>query len=248
MSSKPAPAVIAVGVIRAGAPTISSAFEVVREEALPSKSPRRPALRPERRPFPKISTNNDQLMMAIRVCRGPGAPGADGARAEQGESHFGVAQAIPLFTTRPSRIHEAGALRRERTLLRRVEAVLGGLVDRCRLVAGCEPAMTSEKPGRALAAACAPGPEGTWLVTDFEHTDYVKSDGEEIRTYTMDQSEVFSATDRPWWSTVGTLVMRIGTMSGMIRVVLIQDGARFRGGSISSSTPCMEIGSPVTQI
>ena len=82
MSSKPAPAVIAVGVIRAGAPTISSAFEVVREEALPSKSPRRPALRPERRPFPKISTNNDQLMMAIRVC-----------------VHFGVAQAIPLFTT-----------------------------------------------------------------------------------------------------------------------------------------------------
>ena len=80
--SSVAPAVIAVGVIRAGAPTISSAFEVVREEALPSKSPRRPALRPERRPFPKISTNNDQLMMAIRVC-----------------VHFGVAQAIPLFTT-----------------------------------------------------------------------------------------------------------------------------------------------------
>lgn len=143
-------------------------------------------------------------------------------------------------------------------MLRRVlEAVLGGLVIAAVFVmAGCEPAMTSEKPKAAepqtklQCSACAPGPEGTWLVTDFEHTDYVKSDGEEIRTYTMDQSEVFSATDVvltmadgkatarciPECTTGGLLIGNESdladysvTMSGMIRVVLIQDGYRLWG-------------------
>lgn len=75
------PAFLSVGVIRSGTPTISSAFDVVREEAPPGKeSSRKPAL-PERRPFPQRSTNNEQLMRAVRVC-----------------VEFGVTHALPLFT------------------------------------------------------------------------------------------------------------------------------------------------------
>ena len=130
---------------------------------------------------------------------------------------------------------------------------LGGLVIAAVFVlAGCEPAVPSEKqPQTKLqCSVCAPRPDGTWLITDFEHTDYVKSDGEEIRTSTMDQIEVFSATDVvltmadgkatarciPECITGGLLIGNESdladysvTMSGMILVVLIQDGYRLWG-------------------
>lgn len=73
---------------------------------------------------------------------------------------------------------------RVRPLLR----ALVWLVVALMILAGCE-GMTPAPPNDP------PGPEGTWLVTAFEHADYVIHTDEIIRDYTIDELELLAGSD-----------------------------------------------------
>ncbi|MCY4373416.1 MAG: hypothetical protein OXC31_06535 [Spirochaetaceae bacterium] len=67
------------------------------------------------------------------------------------------------------------------------------------LLGACNEATPEKQPQTAgddlQCSACGPGPERTWLITAFEHADYVIHTDEVIRDYTMDELELLADSD-----------------------------------------------------